>query len=364
MGRGGGWKFYGITGMNTVALIEETRQKLQSLVDVIRSSGRLLILTHDNPDPDSMASACALQHLIHRMCNKPAAVAYGGVVGRAENRAMVRELRLHMIHIHSVRWDEYDALALVDHQPRKGWIRWPDRLHPAIIIDHHPLVKQRMAVPFADIRKGFGSNSSLLWQYLKAADIPIPKPLATAMVYGIQSDTQGFFRTALPPDLDAYMAMFRDCDHKKLRTITHPSITSEYFQNYWDGMRHAVSWGDTITSFAGVVEVPDLISDIADRMVTIEGVRWSMASGFHDNVLYISVREHHERRDVGRIIRQVVGRLGSAGGHGFMAGAQIRNVKTVEDAETLSKKLQLRFVKTLHPREFMKLHPVSLLKTA
>ncbi|MCA1827629.1 MAG: hypothetical protein LC689_11930, partial [Myxococcales bacterium] len=40
------------------------RDRLRKLVTVARGHDRALVLTHDNPDPDAVASACGLAHLI------------------------------------------------------------------------------------------------------------------------------------------------------------------------------------------------------------------------------------------------------------------------------------------------------------
>src|SRR5512137_34892 len=49
----------------------------------------LLVYMHDNPDPDAMAAAMGLKHLVESSTDLVATLALGGIVGRAENRAMV-----------------------------------------------------------------------------------------------------------------------------------------------------------------------------------------------------------------------------------------------------------------------------------
>src|SRR5512146_1938718 len=73
------------------------RVKLERLIQYARGHHRALILTHDNPDPDSIASAVALAYILEHMAGIQAVVAYGGIVGRAENRAMIRVLKLPVV---------------------------------------------------------------------------------------------------------------------------------------------------------------------------------------------------------------------------------------------------------------------------
>ncbi len=95
----------------------EVRQRLDRLVEFARGHRRALILTHDNPDPDSLASGVALAWLLGRLAGVEAVVAYGGIVGRAENRALIKLLRLPVVPLSRVVFDDYDLIAMVDTQP-------------------------------------------------------------------------------------------------------------------------------------------------------------------------------------------------------------------------------------------------------
>ena len=96
---------------------ETRRVKLDRLLEQASGHGRALVLTHDNPDPDSMASAVALAHLLEKLAGIPAVVAYGGIVGRAENRAMVRVLKLQAVPVSRVVFEDDDLICMVDTQP-------------------------------------------------------------------------------------------------------------------------------------------------------------------------------------------------------------------------------------------------------
>ena len=60
-----------------------------SMIEWLRGRGKILIVCHDNPDPDSIAAAVALRHLILMKTGQDAVLSYGGVIGRSENRQMV-----------------------------------------------------------------------------------------------------------------------------------------------------------------------------------------------------------------------------------------------------------------------------------
>ena len=97
----------------------------RTLIRFLRQQGRtlspLLILTHDHPDPDAIASAWTLSYLAKRLSGVESRIVYGGMIGRVENQAMVRLLD---IPVHPLRsrsdFRKFRAVALVDTQPCFG----------------------------------------------------------------------------------------------------------------------------------------------------------------------------------------------------------------------------------------------------
>ena len=348
--------------MNIIAKqMQSTKEQLPSLVAVLKKYKRTLILTHDNPDPDALASGFALRFLAKSICDNHAEVAHGGIIGRAENRAMMKLLRLKALKLEQVQWKTFDSLALVDHQPRRGFSRWPSEINPAIIIDHHPRRRLSSKIEFVDVRKGFGSNSTILTQYLQAANLQIPRFLATAMSYGIRSDTQEFSRGVFSDDLAAYHGIFGDCNHKALNDIMHPAKSIDYTNELWRAKRVSSVWDNIVTTYMGKVSVPDIVAEVADWSINIDGIKWSMAAGYHCNILYLSVRTIVGRKDAGHLLRQVVGRRGSAGGHGFMAGAQIIRSQDPSKIQAMADLLLDRFVKVVNPKQSYPCKPVPLI---
>src|SRR5512143_1821750 len=118
------------------------RERYSDFSETVRSStrrGRWLVLTHDNPDPDALASTAVLARLLRQTFKRPVTVAYGGIIGRAENREMVRCLGLKFSQLRYIKWENYQHFALVDTQPRTGNNQLPREIVPDLVIDHHPL---------------------------------------------------------------------------------------------------------------------------------------------------------------------------------------------------------------------------------
>jgi nanoRNase/pAp phosphatase (c-di-AMP/oligoRNAs hydrolase) len=82
----------------------------------------------------------------------------------------------------------------------------------------------------------------------------------------------------------------------------------------------AVVFGDCVYAPVGDVPTPEFVSEVADYLVVLKGMRWSVATGRFDENLYFSIRTLTARKDAGRLLRKAMGRLGMAGGHRKMAG--------------------------------------------
>ena len=161
--------------------------KLVKLFELVSRKRKILILTHNNPDPDSLASAFALKYIFKVRCHIDSIIAYGGIVGRAENRAMIKHLKMDVKPIADITIKNFSVIAMVDSQPGAGNNILPKSVLPTIVIDHHhPIRAKSRKVPFADVRTGYGSTSTIVTEYLKETDIPnIDRNVATALLYGI-----------------------------------------------------------------------------------------------------------------------------------------------------------------------------------
>src|SRR5438876_3715786 len=180
------------------------RERLRKLLSVARDHARALVLTHDNPDPDAVASACGLAFLLEHGAHVHAQAAYGGIIGRAENKALLKVLHLPIQPVGRVEASQFDLVCLVDTQPEVGNYSLAARSAPELVIDHHPARPASLLSAFHDVGGPAGATSTMVTQYLRAARL-IPNPhLATALFYGIKSDTRDLGREYEPADIDCY----------------------------------------------------------------------------------------------------------------------------------------------------------------
>ena len=308
------------------------------------TGGRALLLPHDNPDPDSLAAALGLSILLSRE-GLQCTIGMAGIIGRAENRAMVRELRFDLRPIESLDLDSFAVIALLDTQPGTGNNSLPAGRLPDIVIDHHPLRPLSQQVPWCDIRPEFGASCTIVWAYLKEAGIEWTPDLATAFLYGVKTETRDLGRECGPHERQAYLELNALADHAKLYSITNPQLSREHFAALDRACRNAICWGDLLAINLGSVPYPDLVAEIAELMLAYENARYCICIGEHEGQVFLSIRSDDEESHAGELIRRVVGSKGTAGGHGMSAGGRLhQTVRTPDELKTLYNELVARMV--------------------
>jgi nanoRNase/pAp phosphatase (c-di-AMP/oligoRNAs hydrolase) len=323
----------------------EAQKLLPKLLAAVDSSRPIAIYTHDQPDPDSIASAYALQVLLAKRLDAEPIIAYGGTIGRSMNRAMVNLLGVRLYPLSRVRFEEYGTHCLIDAQPQTGNHSLPDDLPIAIAIDHHPLNPATTKLPFADVRTEYGATSTLMYYYLRAAGLDLSTKLATALLIGIKSDTRELEREASEADLSAYLEIFPRADLMLLARIENPRIPQPYFEAFHTALERVRLYDGVLISDLGEVADPDLVAELADFFSPLERADCALVMGRHKGRLYVSLRTRSDQQDAGQLIARVVGELGNAGGHGKMAGGQVPLGD--DDPESTTREVQRRLLRAL-----------------
>ena len=325
-------------------LTRERWQRFQELVRGYGASGRWLVLTHDNPDPDSIASAATLSRILRVAFRHPVTTAYGGIIGRAENREMVKSLGIHLTHSRHVNWKHYRHVALVDCQPGTGNNQLPEDRIPDLVFDHHPMRRATQKAGFADIRTDYGATATILAEYLEISGVGSNKRLATALIYAIRSETQDFGREFGGADKAAFDVFFPQADIRALARIQSPRLPLSYFATLHRSLASLETVSTLVVSHLGPVEQPDIVPEIADLLLRLEGKTWSACTGLYENRLYMSLRTTNPRADAGRLMRRLLGRRGKGGGHGMIAGGWM---ETNSDGRAAPENLQRHVARRL-----------------
>ncbi len=310
----------------TTANSDKVFQELEKLVGGGKS---LLILMHDNPDPDALASAMALKIICESRYGSKVTIAYGGMLTRAENRTMTRLLGISAIKIDSVRWKSFDRIALVDTQPGRGNNSLPADVPCDIVFDHHSVRTAAKACLIVN-NTTLGATATLLVELLRAGDIPLKTNLATALAYAIRTETQELNREASDRDIQAYLDVYPKSSLRKLGKISFPKLKHSYFSTLSHALQHARVYRNVIVAHLDFVETPELIAEIADMLLRYERMSWALVTGYYKNSLYLSLRTAQQKIHAHRIILKLVDNKRFAGGHETFAGGRI----IVDDIES------------------------------
>ncbi len=212
------------TGSSVPEGLRHSKEHSDEMLEWLQGKGQTIILIHDNPAPDCLASAMALRHLLAMKLSRDAVITFSGMIGRSENIAMAKELEITLIPLTMVDLDEYSVVCMLDTQPGTGNNSLPPDRRVDILIDHHPLREASKTCRWLDIRDEYGVTATILYEYLVAQNITISTKLATALFYAIKSETQDLGREANRPDRDAYLRHFPLANKLLLYEITHPNL--------------------------------------------------------------------------------------------------------------------------------------------
>lgn len=301
----------------------EATERLSQMRWVLGEAEHVVVLTHDNPDPDAIASAAGLGFLIERISGVSVTLAFGGIIGRAENRSLMEELGVPFERIEGLEIGPGTVFALVDTQPGSGNNALPAEIVPSVVLDHHPPRPASEAAAFSDIRPEFGASASMIVEYIRAARLEPDRKLATALFYGIQSETMDLGREASEADVAASVFLYPRTDPAAISRIRHARVPRGVYRSIHEGLERAWSQGGVVFVPLGDLDYPDLVAQLADLFLRVHGVDWVIAAGLYQDSLLLSVRADSPDAHAGDLVQGVVGDRGSAGGHGEMAGARI-----------------------------------------
>ncbi len=295
-----------------------TRARVQQYQRYFADADRVLIMLHNDPDPDALASGLALRNILRRTKTTAIIGAVEGVT-RPENLRMVNLLDLHVEPIAPASLKDFDRIAMVDVQPHyfDGLI---DRVD--LVIDHHPEQSGYTAV-FKDVRPDYGSTSTILTEHLRSMDVNISERTATAMLYAIKSDTLFFNRQTNRVDIEAFSYLYPLADAALIRKMEGAEITVERLDYVVKAHAEGTLQESVFCAFLGQVPRDDFVPYVADFYLQLENVKWTVIAGVVHDSLVVSVRNLGYSRNAGEFARRVFGDIGSAGGHRAMAKAVV-----------------------------------------
>jgi nanoRNase/pAp phosphatase (c-di-AMP/oligoRNAs hydrolase) len=299
---------------------EKAQYMLERLRKACDGAKNICIIMYANPDPDALASALALKTILEKK-KRAINIGYTGVIGRPENASMIRQLKIPALPVNQEETARCDVIALVDAQPQF----FTDFILPRcdIVIDHHPAPKV-ISAGFADIRPNYQSTSSIMTEYLKAAGVRLTKNLASALFYGIKTDTRHFMADMVQGDLAAIEWLRKKADRDIVKQIEFSQFSREGLDYFSIALVRRRFLNGVMFSHLGPVPFFDVCVQVADFFIRVENVAWALVTGVVGDTLVVVFRNDGIKKDAGYLARSAFGNIGSAGGHEAMGRAQVK----------------------------------------
>ncbi|QLC34546.1 NAD-binding protein [Halarchaeum sp. CBA1220] len=297
----------------------ELEYKARQLADVIEATTeRMAIVTHDNPDPDSIAAAAALQAIAEHL-GIEADILYFGEIGHQENRAFVNLLEIELTPYDDVDIEGYDTTALID-PAKAGEIQVESDID--VFIDHYE-ASGEIDAEFVDVRPNVSATSTILTKYIQEFDLSVSQEVATALLYGIRAETLDFRRETTPADLTAAAYLYPFADHDVLEQVESPNMSPETLDVLAEAITNRDVQGSHLVSDAGFIRNRDALAQAAQQLLNLEGITTTAVFGIVDDTIYLAARSKDIRMNIGKVLQDAFSEIGDAGGHSTQGSAEI-----------------------------------------
>ena len=329
----------------------KVQKKSDAFLDCFPRDAEVVVLTHNHPDPDGLASQLGVSRLLSQKRGITPVLGFGGLVRRSENVRMVDVCGIDLVPIKEFLWHDWTLSVLVDTKPHGGNNALPGDRQATAVIDHHATPRRVGRVMFRDIRTDVGATATIISQYLEEQQIDPDPRIATALVYAIETETWRSGVVSSPTDTEQFLRVYPKADVSKLAAIRNAHLPQEYFESFLLALRDSFIYDDVIFSTLPSVAQPDIVAEIADFLMRFEEVKLVFVMALHNKDLVISARTTG-KTDVGALLHRAVGRAGSAGGHESFAGGTVAlKTGSGKEMDRVVNRLRARILKALGIRK-------------
>lgn len=312
------------------------------LKELIKSDKRVLIQTHDFPDPDAVASAYGLQYFFS-LYNIPSQIIYVGEIQRDALRNMINKLDIKVTRDIDASLRDDDLIVIVD--GCKGSKNVTDLPGFEIaVIDHH-IVKEPEDVPYVSIYEELGSCSTIITGYFIDKELKIPQDIATALKVGLSRDTDLLTRKVTNRDVDAYHYLHTFANNNLVNSLLRNNIQLSDFAFFDKTItqlkrENCIAWH----YFEEGCET-NLMGILGDFILSAQEIELSVLFAKNNNSISISVRNENPEWSAAECIRIITKGIGAGGGHNEMAGGVIFSSNNFSEENTIKKVINHLYAK-------------------
>lgn len=291
-------------------------------LDEIESFDKITIQCHDNPDADAIASGFGL-YLYFKSKRREVRLIYSGrfQIQKPNLKLMIEELQIPIVHYPVSEQMVEGILITVDCQYGAGNVT-TFNVENVAIFDHHQIEIDN--VMLSVINSNLGSCSTLIWSYLKKHNFPVNENvnLATALYYGLYSDTNQFTEIYNPLDLD--MRDDLQINKSQITLFRNSNLTLEELGIAGVAMLRCIYNEDYHYAIVKAQPCdPNILGLISDFLLQVDGVNCCVVYNTLPDGYKISIRSCSKEVQANELAKYLTRDFGSGGGHFEKAGGFI-----------------------------------------
>ena len=320
------------------------------LLNALSGFRNLLVVTHDNPDPDAIATGWVILTLIQERLQRPARLIAGGAIVRAENRQMVELLQPPIQLVNQVEMPEGTATTLVDCQlGASNHLLTRCSVRPVAVVDHHQNGARAPDVMFYDVRPTVAASASIATSYLQEQGVEPGVKLATALLYAIRTETRGTETYYSDLDRSILPWLTEQADPALLAEIESAPLSREYYGDLVLAMQNTFVYEDAALCLLPRASGAEIVGEVADLLIRCEGVRRVLCGAAIESDLLLSVRTERDDESAAKLLQLTLDGIGGGGGHAHRAGGKIAGVaEKGRITEQLHEELCGRWISACH----------------
>ena len=318
----------------------EAERRAYCLREFARGDKVIPILLHPDPDPDAVSSAFAIATLLGGDPQRTPIVTLNQMT-RPENRRMAELLHIRVTEVTEDELRHFERVITVDTQPRG--LQQDGRPRMAVI-DHHPH-EDCYTAEFFDVRSHYGATATMVTEYLRAVDPKlVHEGLATALLFGIKTDTDSLTRGVSPADVSAYAWLQALADPHLIRRFERPSYAVDTAHAYGVALAGAQCDDGLCVTWLGRLDEDEthVLADIADFCLAIENITWVVVGGHLEDDVVLTVRHTGTGVGAGEVARALAQDGGSGGGHATMARVTLSDERAARVLRAKEKAPEIR----------------------
>jgi nanoRNase/pAp phosphatase (c-di-AMP/oligoRNAs hydrolase) len=325
-------------------MIATRTKRSDALLAALSDFSNVVVLTHDNPDPDAIASGWAVYTLIKELQHKNVKLIGGGAIVRAENLHMVRLLS-PPLELQDSFDDEGAAVILVDSVPTAANHLLEDRPMRALaVIDHHQLHGNSFRARFRDIRPRLAATATITAGYLREQGLEPDVPLATALLYAIRTELTRERSSLSRTDRSIITWLSHFADHATINAVENAPLSRAYFADLLLALETTFLYDNAALCFLPRASGAEIVGEVADLIIRLEGVERVLCGAVVGDAVVLSSRTTAEGGDGCALLRRTVRSLGHCGGHRHRAGGKIELQPGSGNLDDLQRTLRERWL--------------------